>query len=171
MKDVSPEMYEDVLRFVFKWNRESGLQVKPTCAPQFMRLAKELGVDASRWSRGCIAGISYCRIYPNGSVTPCPYLPIKVGNIRNNSFKEIWFGSEILNSLRDYEDNLQGRCGVCEYRTICGGCRARAFSLSETDVNLYSKLQDPNTLSGNLFAEDPWCKYIPKTYAQGDMKI
>lgn len=167
MNDVSPEMYEKMLRFVFKWNRENGLQVKPTCAPQFMRLAKVLGVDTSRWSRGCIAGISYCRIFPDGSVTPCPYLPIKVGNIKTHTFKEIWFNSKTLNALRNYEDNLQGKCGSCEYRSICGGCRARAVSLSETDVNLYGKLQDPSTLREDLFAEDPWCKYRPKTTVNG----
>jgi AdoMet-dependent heme synthase len=161
LNDVSPEMYEGMLHFIFKWNRDNSLKVKPTCAPQFMRIAKQLGVDASRWSRGCIAGISYCRIYPDGSVTPCPYLPIKVGNVKDNSFKEIWFGSKTLNALRNYEENLQGKCRVCEYSTICGGCRARAVGLSDTDVNLGGTLHEPRDLNSDLFAEDPWCKYMP----------
>jgi MoaA/NifB/PqqE/SkfB family radical SAM enzyme len=52
------------------------LNVRPSCAPQFMRIAKDMGLDMSRWIRGCLAGLYYCRVYPNGDVTPCPYLPI-----------------------------------------------------------------------------------------------
>lgn len=162
VKDVSPAQYEKMLRFIFKWNSNYQLKVKPTCAPQFMRMAKQLNVNNSRWSRGCIAAISYCRICPDGSVTPCPYLPINVGKVTENSFKEIWTNSKILNSLRNYKDNLQGKCGVCDYKVICGGCRARAVGLSDNGTNFYDTKHEPNSLSNSLFDEDPWCQYVPK---------
>ncbi len=155
--DISPAKYEDILRKVLSHPLDL-LEVKPTCAPQFMRIASEMNLDMSRWSRGCIAGISYCRILPDGTVTPCPYLPVKVGNIRQVPFKKIWAESEVLKALRDF-DNLKGKCGVCRYRIICGGCRARAFGLTSycggTSANLESMgLED-------FLAEDPWCTYQP----------
>jgi AdoMet-dependent heme synthase len=156
--DISPKMYEDILRKVLSYPKDI-LEVKPTCAPQFMRIAKEMNVDMNRWSRGCIAGISYCRILPDGSVTPCPYLPIKVGNIRRTSFKEIWTKSEVMNTLRDF-NNLKGKCGVCENRNICGGCRARAYGLTSYCGGAGVNECDHND-EGDFLAEDPWCTYTP----------
>ncbi len=75
---------------------------------------------------GCGAGRCYCAIEPNGDVLPCVFMPIKVGNIREKSFLEIWQGSSVLNDLRD-RSRLKGHCGECEYRYACGGCRARAY--------------------------------------------
>ncbi|MFO7941761.1 MAG: SPASM domain-containing protein, partial [Bacillota bacterium] len=73
----------------------------------------------THWIRGCLAGLYYCRIYPNGEVTPCPYLPIPLGNIRETAFKDIWFNSEVLRDLRNF-DRLKGKCGICSYQDICG---------------------------------------------------
>ena len=157
--DISPKMYEDLLRKVLSNPRDT-LEVKPTCAPQFMRIAKEMNINMSRWSRGCIAGINYCRILPDGSVTPCPYLPVKVGNIRQVQFKDIWAKSEVLNALRNF-DNLKGKCGLCQHRSICGGCRARAYGITSycggTTVG-NRELKD----TGDFLAEDPWCNYQPQ---------
>ncbi len=156
--DISPQMYEDIVRKVLG-RRRGSLEVKPTCAPQFMRIAKEMDVDVSRWSRGCIAGISYCRILPEGSVTPCPYLPVKVGNIRQTPFKDIWAKSEVLKTLRDF-NNLKGKCGVCEHRGICGGCRARAYGLTSYCAGAVAK--DKGRIgTGDFLAEDLWCTYQP----------
>ena len=110
------------------------LNVKPSCAPQFMRVAKDQGVDMSRWVRGCMAGLYYCRIYPSGEVTPCPYMPVSLGNIREKSFKDIWFNSEVFKALRDF-DQLKGKCGVCEHRDVCGGCRARAYGVTTEQMD------------------------------------
>jgi len=76
---------------------------------------------------GCGVGRAYCAIQPNGIVTPCIYMPIVVGDLKKQSFKEIWTTSPVLDDLRS-RDDLKGHCGVCEYRSACGGCRARAYA-------------------------------------------
>ena len=79
LTDISPEKYEEMITKTFAKTANHKLNVRPSCAPQFMRIAKDMGLDMRQWIRGCIAGLYYCRIYPNGDVTPCPYLPIKLG--------------------------------------------------------------------------------------------
>jgi radical SAM protein with 4Fe4S-binding SPASM domain len=82
-------------------------------------------------------------IRPNGDVTPCPYLPVYGGNLRNDSLSAIWHDSDVFRRIRQ-RDELGGRCGPCEFHRMCGGCRARAFGLT-----------------GDIMAEDPWCTYQP----------
>ena len=159
--DISPGKYEEMITRTFKKTASHKLNVRPSCAPQFMRIAKDLSLDMRQWIRGCIAGLYYCRIYPNGDVTPCPYLPIKLGNIREKSFKEIWFNSEVFNSLRD-PNSLKGKCGICEYRSLCGGCRARAYGLSSDFIDYCGDLHEPEELRSDYLAEDPWCTYQPR---------
>ena len=76
-------------------------------------------------TRGCLAGSAVCFISRTGDVQPCGYLPVRVGNVRQQPFGEIWRNSEVFASLRD-PGQLKGKCGSCGYRTICEGCRARA---------------------------------------------
>ena len=152
VEDVSPAMYEKMIRQVLQKYAGRELVVRPTCAPQFMRIGDQMGLDMSQWTRGCIAGLSYCRIYPEGEVTPCPYLPIKLGNVRETPFKEIWENSEVLTSMRDFE-NLKGRCGVCEYKAKCGGCRARAYGLSSDFIEACGGLHEPQALEGDYLLE------------------
>ena len=160
VEDVSPAMYEKMIRQVLQKYAGREMTVRPTCAPQFMRIGDQMGLDMSQWTRGCIAGLSYCRIYPEGEVTPCPYLPIKLGNVRETPFKEIWENSEVLTSMRDFE-NLKGRCGVCEYKAKCGGCRARAYGLSSDFIEACGGLHEPQALEGDYLLEEPWCTYVP----------
>jgi radical SAM protein with 4Fe4S-binding SPASM domain len=159
--DISPAKYENMIKTTFARVAKHRLNVRPSCAPQFMRIAKEMGLDMSRWIRGCLAGLYYCRVYPNGDVTPCPYLPIKLGNVREKSFKEIWFNSKIFKTLRDF-DSLKGKCGDCEYRALCGGCRARAYGLSSDFIDYCGDMHEPAELKGDYLTEDPWCVYQPK---------
>ncbi len=171
MKDISAEKYEQMLAEVLQKVAagKTKLALRPVCAPQFMRIAlqqKGLDLKKRRWTRGCLAGLTYCRIYPTGEVTPCPYLPLKVGSVRETHFKEIWFNSPVLKSLRDF-DNLKGKCGVCEYRAVCGGCRARAYGLTSF-VDVCGGLQEPAELSGDFLAEEPWCPYIPLGREEGE---
>lgn len=79
---------------------------------------------------GCHAGILYFSLRPNGDVYPCTFLPIAVGNIRKQSLTDIWRNSKILNTLRQRKA-LKGKCGACEYRETCGGCRGRAYACTE----------------------------------------
>jgi len=161
LEDITPEMYEEMIKNTLTKTSKSKLNVKPSCAPQFMRVSKEQGVDMSRWVRGCMAGLYYCRIYPSGEVTPCPYMPVSLGNIREKSFKDIWFNSEIFRSLRDF-DQLRGKCGVCEYNDLCGGCRARAYGVTTEQMDFCGALHEPEELRGDYLEEDPWCNYQPK---------
>ncbi len=162
LADISPKKYEDMITNTFAKVSKHNLNVRPSCAPQFMRIAKGMGLDMRQWVRGCLAGLYYCRIYPNGDVTPCPYLPIKLGNVREKSFKEIWFNSPIFKALRD-SNSLKGKCGVCEHRSLCGGCRARAYGLSSDFIDYCGDLHEPSELKSDYLAEDPWCVYQPKT--------
>ena len=96
-------------------------------------LLKQFWIDASV---GCHAGIFYFSLRPNGDVYPCTFLPVKVGNIRKQSLTDIWYNSKVLKELRK-RSLLKGKCGACEYRATCGGCRGRAYACTgdylETD--------------------------------------
>lgn len=160
IKDVTPADYERMLGGLVEKMKGSRMEIRPTCAPQFMRIAHQRGVRVEGRSRGCIAGLSYCRIYPTGEVTPCPYLPVGVGSVREQSFGAIWFGAKVLHDLRDLS-RLEGRCGLCEYKGVCGGCRARAYGLTVEGMDVCGGLHPPSALRGNYLAEEPWCPYQP----------
>ncbi|MDR0373397.1 MAG: radical SAM protein [Nitrososphaerota archaeon] len=163
LTDISPQKYEDMITTTFAKVHRHRLNVRPSCAPQFMRIAQGMNLDMRQWIRGCIAGMYYCRIYPNGDITPCPYLPIKLGNIREQSFKDIWFSSEIFKNLRN-PNSLKGKCGVCEYKIPCGGCRARAYGLSSDFIDYCGDLNIPSEQTKDYLTEDPWCVYQPKNH-------
>ena len=88
---------------------------------------------------GCHAGIAYFSLRPNGDIYPCTFLPIKVGNIREKSLTDIWLNSPFLKQLRQ-RSQLKGKCGECEYKNTCGGCRGRAYACT-----------------GDYFESDPVC--------------
>jgi radical SAM protein with 4Fe4S-binding SPASM domain len=96
-------------------------------------------------TKGCLAGSSICFVSHTGEVFPCGYLPVSAGNVRRQSMSDIWNGSEVFARLRNV-DELEGKCGLCEFKRICLGCRARAFYESH----------------GNYMAEEPFCVYEPK---------
>jgi radical SAM protein with 4Fe4S-binding SPASM domain len=78
-----------------------------------------------------------------GDVYPCGYLPVNCGNVLQSTLLEIWEGSPDLARMRDTAA-LEGKCGLCGYKQVCGGCRGRAFAAT-----------------GNYMAEEPFCAYIP----------
>ncbi|MGD6810004.1 MAG: radical SAM protein [Candidatus Bathyarchaeia archaeon] len=168
LEDITPQKYEEMITKTFAKVSKHRLNVRPSCAPQFMRIAQGMGLDMRQWLRGCIAGMYYLRVYANGDVTPCPYLPIKVGNIREKSFKEIWQTADMFKALRD-PNTLTGKCGECEYKQLCGGCRARAYGLSADFIDYCGDLHVPVEVKGDYLKEDPWCVYQPG--AQKDANV
>lgn len=139
-ESLRAEAYEDVLTRIMKKQQTVPIELKPTCAPQFTRIAKQLGMEI-RFSRGCLAGTSYCIISPKGQVQPCAYLNLPLGDVRETPFDQIWRNNPILKELRTLD--YKGGCGICGYKKICGGCRARAAYYNE----------------GDYMAEEPWCLY------------
>lgn len=146
-KDISqvyltPQEHEELLHKILDRQKTVPLELRPICAPQFMRIAKEKNI-ALRFQRGCLAGVSYCCILPNGDVHPCPYLPINIGNVRKDKFSSIWKNAGIFLKLRSLD--YGGRCGICEFKSSCGGCRANAY-----------------WQSSDFMQEDKTCVYEPK---------
>ncbi len=135
---VEARRCEQLLEALLKKQQGVELEIKPTCAPQFIRIAERLGIE-TRFQTGCLAGRTYCVITPNGEVQPCPYLPLTVGRVTTQSFVEIWEKAPVLCDLR--EAALEGACARCRWGKRCFGCRARAYWATE----------------GNYLAEDPWC--------------
>ena len=122
--------YEDVLRRIMIKQQSVPIEIKPTCAPQFLRIAFELGMK-TRFRRGCLAGLSYCIISPRGKVQPCAYLNMELGDVRETPFDVIWKRNPILARLRTLD--YGGKCGGCRYKNACGGCRARAACYHDGD--------------------------------------
>ncbi|MBW8011511.1 MAG: radical SAM protein [Chloroflexi bacterium] len=144
MSDITPAQYETALKqLVLSQDEYQGkMLVRARCAPHFKRLAFANNNDFATQAVGCMAGKSYCRITPEGDITPCPYIPQTLGNLRTEDFTQIWENDIVFRQLR--QPSLQGRCGICDFDKVCGGCRARALAATN-----------------NLMAEDPWCDYQP----------
>ena len=130
--------YENVLTRIMQKQQEVSIELKPTCAPQFLRIAAQLGIK-TRFKRGCLAGLSYCIISPRGIVQPCAYLNMALGDVRKTPFDEIWRSNDTFKTLRTLD--YSGNCGSCQYKKICGGCRARAACYSD----------------GDFMSGEPWC--------------
>jgi AdoMet-dependent heme synthase len=82
---------------------------------------------------GCGAGRLVARICPDGTVTPCVFLPTVIGSLRERSFRDIWSSSPLLRQFRDRTPHITGNCGACEHLATCGGCRAVAYAYSNGD--------------------------------------
>ena len=129
-KSVEVEKYEELLTGIMEKQKNINIEIKPTCAPQFIRIAEQVGVD-TRFTRGCIAGLSYCVINPMGKVQPCAYMDMEIGNVRDKPFHEIWESNEVFRKLRTRR--YSGGCGDCAFTGKCGGCRARAMYYHDGD--------------------------------------
>ncbi len=154
---ISKEDYEEILNWHYEMEMdEKDILVRPTCAPHYYRIVLQRSHREGRryqrrslkfstgGAKGCIAGQLICLIDVDGNVLPCSYFPKSAGNIFRESFRDIWENSELFRQLRDFK-SYKGRCGVCEYIQVCGGCRARAY-----------------TVYGDYLEEEPFCSYVPK---------
>ncbi len=128
----------------------TGISLKPNGGPPVGHLGHPGGHpgDMTAMTKGCRAGTGVCFISHEGEVFPCGYLPAIAGDLRKQSFAEIWNDSAVFGQLRD-DDNLKGKCGCCEFRHVCMGCRARAYAAT-----------------GDFLAEEPFCVYEPGTSNQ-----
>ncbi len=130
LSTLSPDENESVLQELLGLEKElrGRMLVRSKCQPALMRLVHQEAPDSPlmNYSTRCPCGIHYCRITPDGKLTPCPYLPEVAGDLRTQSFAEVWQDAPLFKTLR--AKVLGGKCGSCEYREVCGGCRARAFA-------------------------------------------
>jgi radical SAM protein with 4Fe4S-binding SPASM domain len=94
-------------------------------------------------TKGCLAGQAVCFVSHTGEVFPCGYLPVSSGNVKTLGLPRIWRESQVFADLRD-DTKLDGKCGCCEYKKVCMGCRARAFAMA-----------------GDYLAEEPNCGFTP----------
>lgn len=152
---LEAERYEEVLNWIYEKSKEDRIHMRPICAPHYFRVLRQRARVEGRpvarqrdgfeaMTRGCLAGTGIVFVSHRGEVFPCGYLPLAVGNVRERPFREIWESSPVLRDLRD-PDLLGGKCGVCEFRRVCSGCRARAWSEC-----------------GDALAEEPLCLYRPR---------
>jgi heme b synthase len=154
-QEISAKEYEQTLNWFYDQKHKTPLQLKATCAPHYYRIlrqrAKEDGKTVSFQShgldavtRGCLGGTGFCFISHTGIVQPCGFLDLHCGDVIRQSFADIWNNSQIFKNLRDFKQ-LKGKCGICEFKSVCGGCRARAYEAT-----------------GDYLAEEPLCSYQPK---------
>ena len=170
------EEYERVLNWMYDKSQERALHLKATCAPHYFRILRQRAAadhvhiqathshgkpepvaarstgrghpgrpNMAAMTKGCLAGSAICFVSHTGEVFPCGYLPVSAGNVKRQSMQDIWEQSEVFARLRDV-DQLEGKCGLCEFKRICLGCRARAFYATH----------------GNYMAEEPFCIYEPR---------
>ena len=155
VSDITPEQYDEVLASLYRIQTKYNgrMLVNAKCAPHYIKTVLENGDAETRLrtysggAGGCPAGTHYMGIRPNGDVTPCPYLPVFAGTLRNSSLADLWTSSALFADIR-HRSSLGGRCGECELNGHCGGCRARAYGMT-----------------GDLMAEDPLCTHTPGTFA------
>lgn len=151
---ITAQEYEDVLHWLYEFRKGTAMHLKATCAPHYYRIMRQraheeglrvtpetFGMDAL--TRGCLGGTGFCFISHAGQVQPCGYLELDCGNVRETPFPEIWRNSEYFRQFRD-QSCYKGKCGACEFHNVCGGCRARAWSMN-----------------GDHMGPEPLCTYQP----------
>ena len=138
---ISPQEHEEVYLWLYRLSREAPFEVKTTAAEAYRRVVLQQGGNNRAWvndGRGCLF-VSHI-----GEVNPSGFLPLPTGNVRESPLAQLYQDSPIFRDLRD-PDRLKGKCGVCKYRTTCGGSRARAYALT-----------------GDYLEADPSCIYQPE---------
>ena len=169
---LKSDEYEKALNWIYDRSLEGKIHMKATCAPHYFRVMRQRAkadgrpmpvaahphrsmapqghgghpgghADMTAMTKGCLAGQAICFVSHTGEVFPCGYLPVTSGNVKTTPFPTIWNDSPIFRDFRD-DSKLTGKCGICEYKKVCMGCRARAYSLT-----------------GDYLAEEPNCGFVP----------
>ncbi|UQZ91099.1 radical SAM/SPASM domain-containing protein [Deltaproteobacteria bacterium Smac51] len=145
MESLSAEEYEAALKTIKQREPSLTIDFKATCAPQYQRIGREMGLSAGRHSgRGCLAGQGFMFVSSTGICQGCGYLPLSAGSVREKSIVEVYEKSPLFVALRD-RLTYRGKCGDCEYWNICGGCRARAHA------------------QGDYLGPEPLCPHQPQS--------
>ncbi|MGA9112112.1 MAG: SPASM domain-containing protein, partial [Smithella sp.] len=148
--------YEETLMWFHRESLSCEIQLKATCAPHYFRIMhqnrdksgqqkKKVQGHFHESTRGCLGGITFCFISHVGQVQPCGYLELNCGNVKKQTFADIWENSKVFRDLRNYS-KYGGKCGRCEFIKVCGGCRARAYEAT-----------------GDYLSEEPLCLYQPRS--------
>lgn len=136
--DLEPFEWKEIMEIWFRKKKQYHNDMKFTTHE-----AQEILVNEELWDMkgfiGCQAGVGNCCIKADGTVTPCVMLDLPIGNLKTQTFKEIWLNSKIVDKLKDRE-SITGHCHDCKNLFKCGGCRGVAYSKT-----------------GNFQAADPRC--------------
>jgi len=158
-QQITAQETEEAFAWLYEYSKEAPFRIKTTEGPHYRRVALQRGAPSIEPSGGAVVsgtgsgggrfipgmndGSGFLFIGSKGVIHPSGFLPLAAGNVRHDSLLRVYREHPLFVALRD-PDRLEGRCGRCEFRAICGGSRARAFGLT-----------------GNVFAEDPACAYVP----------
>jgi radical SAM protein len=159
---LGPKRVEALLEELAALTREMPFDIKTTAAPHFRRVLLQEHAQRStvgvldeisgdgvvRGPRGINDGVGFLFVSHIGEICPSGFLPVAAGNVRTDGLADVYRHSPLFTQLRDV-DALGGKCGVCPFRRVCGGSRARAFAAT-----------------GDVMAEDPMCSYIPRGWVQ-----
>ena len=167
---ASADEFERVFHRMYDLSRTAPFDIKSTAAPQYRRLVLQRQVAERRAggrsaapspltagpgftlaggadrARGVNDGNGFLFIGHRGDIMPSGFLPLSAGNVRTDDLVQVYRDSPLFRALRD-ADRLKGKCGVCEYRTVCGGSRARAYALT-----------------GDPLEAEPFCAHVPAAY-------
>jgi radical SAM protein len=156
-QDLTAEEYEEVFGFLYNLSKTAPFDIKTTEAQHYRRYvaqrrkaegegtaARPAGPEAIQRQAGINDGKGFVFVSHTGEIYPSGFLPLAAGNVRRDSLTAVYRESPLFRTLRN-ADNLQGKCGECEYRNLCGGSRSRSYALT-----------------GNFLAEEPRCVYEPK---------
>jgi radical SAM protein len=161
---ISPEQHERVFNWLYDLSKNAPFDIKATAAPMYRRVAIErkraeqgsgtpvtfqgagfqYADGLNRPTRGVNDGNGFLFISHVGDIQPSGFLPLTAGNVRTDDVVDVYRHSQIFTDLRT-PDKIKGRCGICEYRDVCGGQRGRAYGVT-----------------GDYLESDPACVYIPQ---------
>jgi len=130
----------------------TGIAIKPHGVGQRVGHLGGHPSDLNAVTKGCLAGTGVCFVSHEGELYPCGYLPVIAGDLRKQTLVDIWENSDTFRELRE-TNNLKGKCGCCEFRNACMGCRARAYAAT-----------------GDFMGEEPFCVYQPRTKSLSEEK-
>lgn len=161
---ISPQEHEDLFHWLYDLSKVAPFDIKGTAAPMYRRVAiqrrkEEVGEDEevtfqgagfqyddglNRPTRGVNDGNGFLFISHLGEIMPSGFLPISAGNVREEDVVDIYRNHPLFQDLRDVS-KLKGRCGICEFKDVCGGQRGRAYGVT-----------------GDYLETDPACVYQPQ---------